>query len=155
MATKLAGQPAKKKVYLIGSLRNSNIPAIQREFIQYLPESTEVFADWYAAGPDADDRWRDYERGLGYSFRAALLRPAAQNVFTFDKKHLLEADAVVLIAPAGKSAHLELGWCLGMGKPGYILLDSPDRWDVMYNFATAVEYHTIDVAEAIKEGLGR
>jgi nucleoside 2-deoxyribosyltransferase len=41
--------------------------------------------------------------------------------------------------PAGKSGHLELGYMIGQGKPGYILLDAEHkRWDVMYKFATAV-----------------
>ena len=40
--------------------------------------------------------------------------------------------------PAGKSAHLELGWVIGKGKKGFIVLDNPDRWDVMYLFADGV-----------------
>jgi nucleoside 2-deoxyribosyltransferase len=41
--------------------------------------------------------------------------------------------------PAGKSAHLELGYMIGRGKPCFVLFDEePERWDVMYQFATAV-----------------
>jgi hypothetical protein len=29
---------------------------------------------------------------------------------------------------------------IGKGKPGYILLEDPDRWDVMYQFASGVFY---------------
>ena len=44
-----------------------------------------------------------------------------------------------MIRPAGKSCHLELGYLLGRGKRGYILLDKePERWDIMYRFATGV-----------------
>ena len=142
-----------KQVYLIGSLRNKNIPAIQAEFKKHLGEDVNVFADWYAAGPEADDYWQAYEKRNGFSYRQALERPAATNVFEFDRKHLLASQAVVLIAPAGKSAHLELGWCLGQGKPGYILLDSPDRWDVMLKFADGVEYHVEPICSAIKKEL--
>ena len=28
-----------------------------------------------------------------------------------------------------------MGYLIGQGKPGYILLDRPDRWDVMYKLA--------------------
>ena len=37
------------------------------------------------------------------------------------------------------SGHLELGWALGANKYGYVLFDKvPDRYDVMYKFATDV-----------------
>lgn len=123
------------KLYLIGSLRNPEVPAVAADLRKL---DIEVFDDWYAAGPDADDRWRDYERARGRTYLQALKGHAAFNVFSFDHLHLSRADAALLVLPAGKSAHLELGWMLGRGKTGYVLLDDPERWDVMYKFATKV-----------------
>ena len=123
-------------VYLIGSLRNPAIPAIAERLRE---EGYDTFDDWMAAGPNADDSWRDYERARGNSYQEALSGYAAQHVFNFDKYHLERADIGILVLPAGKSGHMEIGWLLGKGKPGYILLDKdPDRYDVMYNFATGV-----------------
>lgn len=122
-------------IYLIGSLRNPEVPKIANKLRD---AGFDVFDDWFAAGPDADDKWRDYERGRGRSFREALSGYAARHVFAFDREHLERASDVVLVCPAGKSGHLELGWALGKGKRGYILIDSPDRWDVMYQFADGV-----------------
>jgi hypothetical protein len=132
-------------VYLIGSLRNPQVPIIANEI---RAAGHVVFDDWYAAGPEADDKWRDYEVARGRSFKDSLSGFAARNVFNFDKTHLTRADVVVLVLPAGKSGHLELGWALGQGKPGYILLDTPDRWDVMYQFATGV---VTNVEELLRE----
>lgn len=132
-------------IYLIGSLRNPEVPLIAN---QLRTAGFEVFDDWFAAGPDADDRWRDYEKGRGRTYSEALLGLAAKHVYEFDRHHLERADTVVLALPAGKSGHLELGWAIGRGKAGYILLDSPDRWDVMYQFATKV---VTSVEELIKE----
>ena len=57
----------------------------------------------------------------------------------------------VLVLPAGRSAHLELGWMLGRGKPGYILLDGKDdRYDVMYQFATGVVTSLIGLIEMLE-----
>lgn len=123
-------------IYLIGSLRNPDIPRIAERL--RVECECDVFDDWYAAGPEADDKWRDYEKQRGHSYLQALTGHAARNVFQFDHKHLSAADAVVLVLPAGKSGHLELGWALGRGKKGYILLDNPERWDVMYQFADGV-----------------
>lgn len=123
-------------IYIIGSLRNPRVPQVAAELRD---AGYEVFDNWFAAGPEADDAWQAYERQRGHSFAEALKSPEAWNVFEFDYRHLDAATAVVLVAPAGKSAHLELGWALGQGKPGYVLLDGePERYDVMYLFATAV-----------------
>lgn len=104
--------------------------------------SYEVFDDWYSAGPEADDYWKAYELAKGNSYKQALEGYAAQHVFEFDRHHLDTSDTVVLLLPAGRSGHLELGYSIGRGKRGYILLDQDymeeGRFDVMYNFATAV-----------------
>lgn len=136
-------------IYLIGSLRNPAIPALAKRLSDMTGK--RIFADWYAAGPHADDAWRDYEKGRGLTFEKALNEPAAENVFAFDKRHLEASQAVVLVAPAGKSAHMELGWCLGKGIPGAILLDSPDRWDVMYRFADCVTRSETDLCRWIAD----
>ena len=141
-------------IYLIGSLRNPEIPKIAERI---RAEGYEVFDDWFAAGPEADDYWRDYERDeRGHTFPQALQGLAARNVWNFDRENLERASAVVLALPCGKSGHLELGWCLG-GRggrgviPGYILLDSPERWDVMYQFASGVYDKMEDLIAALKE----
>ena len=122
-------------IYLIGSLRNPTIPLIASRLRE---AGHEVFDDWYAAGPEADDKWREYEQGRGRDYIMALGGLAAQHVFHFDLHHLNLCDACILVCPGGRSAHLELGYVLGQRKPGYILIDNPDRWDVMYKFATGV-----------------
>lgn len=113
--------------------------------------SLDVFDDWYAAGPEADDYWRDYEKRREHSFAEAVKGHAAQNTFNFDKCNLDRCDAACLVMPAGKSAHLELGYVIGSGKPGFILLaDDPDRFDVMYAFATEVVYSIDELLIAIQ-----
>lgn len=123
------------KVYLIGSLRNPQIPAIAARLRR---EGYEVHDDWFAAGPEADDYWKKYEQGRERSYPEALKGKAARLVFGFDHDNLDAADIAILALPAGRSGHLELGWALGRGKQGYVLLDDPERWDVMYQFASGV-----------------
>lgn len=123
------------KLYLIGSLRNEAIPDIG-DCLRDI--GFEVFDDWHAAGPEADDYWKKYETARGHGYAEALHGYAAEHVFHFDKHHLDDADLGVLVLPAGRSGHLELGYLIGSGKPGFILHDDPDRWDVMYRFAAGV-----------------
>jgi|CXWL01.1.fsa_nt_gi hypothetical protein len=120
-------------IYLIGSLRNQAIPEIAQK-IRAL--GLEVFDDWHAAGPEADDAWQHYETSRGHDYKQALKGWAARHVFGFDYHHLSRASAAVLVLPAGKSAHLEAGWMIGKGKPVYFLFDkAPERFDQMYAFA--------------------
>ena len=105
-------------VYVIGSLRDPNIPKVS-ELIRR--DGHDVFDDWYAAGPEADDYWQRYEQAKGVHYKDALKGKAARNVFDFDHRHLDAADAAVLVLPCGKSGHLELGWMLGKGKLGFVL----------------------------------
>jgi hypothetical protein len=122
-----------RTIYLIGSLRNANIPLVASDLRE---QGHEVFDDWYAAGPEADDHWRDYERGRGHDLPQALKGHAAKHVFAFDKSHLDRCDTSVLVLPAGRSGHLELGYSSGRGKDCAILMEEePDRYDVMYQFA--------------------
>ena len=46
-----------KSFYVIGSLRNPEIPQFAND-LQNL--GYEAFADWFAPGPDADQYWREY-----------------------------------------------------------------------------------------------
>jgi len=139
---------ALKKIYLIGSLRNPAVPEIANKIRDL---GFIVFDDWYAAGPEADDKWRDYEKARGHSYKEALNGLAADHVYQFDLQHLNECDIAVLCLPTGKSGHLELGYVIGKGKKGYILLDNPERWDVMYKFAHGVFHNFKELKAELKK----
>lgn len=150
---KNAVKPVVKKVYIIGSLRNPEVAAFANYLRDELP-GIEVFDDWMAAGPEADDYWRDYEKAKGNSLEEALQGHAAQHVFQYDKGHLDSSDVVILMLPAGKSGHLELGYSIGKGKKSAILLDAqPDRYDVMYGFADKVTADKASLIQWLKEVL--
>ena len=124
-------------IYLIGSLRNPEVPKLAALLRS---RGHDVFDDWYAAGPEADDYWRTYEKERGHTYKEALAGYAANHVWDYDRTHLDRCDTAVLQLPAGKSGHLELGYAIGKGKRGFILLDKDyDRWDVMYRFGDVIE----------------
>ena len=123
-------------IYLIGSLRNPKVSEVARVLRNY---DHEVFDEWSASGPEADDIFYSYAKSRGWSSKTALQSAFARSCFNLDKHHIDTADVVVLVLPAGKSAHLELGYALGQGKRGYILQDGePERIDMMYQFATGI-----------------
>lgn len=132
-------------IYLIGSLKNPRVPEIA---IELRTAGFEVFDEWYSAGPEADDWWQAHCTQRGMNYQQALESPHAETVFAFDLKWIHAADAVVLILPAGKSAHLELGYAEGIRKRTAILLDGePARFDVMYKF---VDFVAADLSELVE-----
>jgi hypothetical protein len=119
----------KKKIY-IGALKNAEITSIAAE----LRPKYDVFDQWITPGPDADQYLFEYSKKRGWNYKEALTCDAAKNNFDFDKRHIDSADIVVMVMPAGKSAHLELGYSIGIGKEAHILFDKePERFDLMYN----------------------
>ena len=74
-----------KTIYLIGSLRNPQVPLLGAELRK---QGFDVFDDWYAAGPEADDKWREYEEDRGRTYPQALTGYAAQHTFEFDLQPL-------------------------------------------------------------------
>ena len=134
--------------YLAGSLKNPKIPEFANQLAK---EGYEVFDDWFNPGPDADDYHRDYAKARGRSYRDFIKSPAARNIFEFDKHHMDRCDALVLLMPAGKSAHLELGYTLGQGKPGFLVFEEePERYEVMVQFATEVFFSRQEFFDYLK-----
>lgn len=136
------------QIYLIGSLRNAKIPEIA---VKIRELGYDVFDDWFSPGPEADDWWKKYEESRGRNYQQALKGYAAQHVFDFDKFHIDESDIGLLALPAGKSGHLELGYMIGSKKPGYVLMDRPDRWDVMYQFASGVFFDSEELMKYLND----
>jgi len=138
----------RNRVYLIGSLRNPAIPLIASELRGV---GFEVFDDWFASGPKADDHWRDYEQGRGHDLPTALAGFVADHVYSFDIHHLHRSDIAILVLPAGRSGHLELGYAVGQGKRGFVLMEGePERYDFMYKMAEGVFYTLDDLIEHLK-----
>ena len=136
----------KKKIYIIGALKNAEITNIAAELrpkdnysnrVEY-----DVFDQWITPGPEADQYLFEYSKKRGWNYKEALTCDAAKNNFDFDKRHIDSADIVVMVMPSGKSAHLELGYSIGMGKEAHILFDKePERFDLMYNFVPVDNIH--------------
>ena len=126
-------------IYLVGSLANPRIPEIEKHL---RAAGFDVFAQWHAAGENADKEWQKYFKFHGINLRDALRSDFVQNGFLFDKNHIDKSDTVVAIAPFGKSGGLELGYAIGAGKRGYVLFPDgdPERYDLMLAFAHGIFY---------------
>lgn len=83
-----------------------------------------------------DPAWKQWSTE---EYQKALEHELAMKGFESDFSAMKWADSCVLVLPCNRSAHLELGWFLGQGKPGYILLDKESfEPELMYKLATGV-----------------
>lgn len=136
-------------VYIISSLKNKDRVIPLANALE--ANGISPFMDWICPGPDADDFLRDYYKARGKTYKEILSSAAAQNIYQFDKKWLDRSDAVVLLMPCGRSAHIEMGYARGKDKPTYILFEQePERVDVMYNYATDVFFDKSKLITTLK-----
>jgi hypothetical protein len=137
-----------RSIYVIGSMRNPRIPIVAAALRAI---GWDAFDDWYSPGPECDDKWQEYEKARGRSFREALEGHHAKHAFALDEHHIERCAVGLLVLPAGKSAHIELGVFRGMNKPRYILMDGePDRYDLMYRFATKIFMSIDEMTETLR-----
>lgn len=82
------------------------------------------------AEPGPKPKGSDWERVEEYL--QMVNHPRAREGFEADFGAMRRADAIVMVLPCGKSAHLELGWAVGAGKATCILLEDPVEPELMY-----------------------
>ena len=132
------------KIYVASSWRNENQPAIVERlkicgFDVYdfrHPVTGDAGFHW----SEIDPEWQSWSPD---DYIEKLRHQTAERGFAFDYAALNQCDIAVLVMPCGRSAHLELGYMLGQGKPGYILLTEAEP-ELMYKMATGI-YSNIDV----------
>ena len=140
-------------IYINGSLKDPMVPTVSRIL---RARGYEVFDDWHASGPKADEHWRAHEMGKGLSYREALLSTFARHVFDYDKTHMHRCCTAIAIGKPnqlpGRSGLMELTYMRWeMRASTYVLLNgNPDDWDQMLPLACPVSniLHGIEDLEA-------
>lgn len=131
------------KIYAASSWRNAYQPAV----VAALRRAGHEVYDFRHPQPGDDGfHWSEidpaYETWTLDQYQKALADPIAIKGFWLDYDAMHQADACVLILPAGRSAHLEAGYFVGAAKPLYILMPpSADEFtiELMYRMARLVK----------------
>jgi hypothetical protein len=111
------------KIYVASSWRNEHLHA---GVVQVLRADGHEVYDFRNPRPgDRGFSWAEidlnWKQWTVEQYREALKHPIAQAGFKSDKEAMDWADACVLVLPCGRSAHLELGYFAGKGKPCAVL----------------------------------
>jgi hypothetical protein len=126
------------RVYVASSWRNEQQPVV----VERLRACGAQVYDFRNPRPgdhgfhwsDIDPEWKSWSPER---FIAALQHPIAVAGRGSDVSALQWCDAVALVMPCGRSAHLELGWGIGACKHSAILLSDAEP-ELMYGMADLV-----------------
>lgn len=114
-------------VYVASSWRN----ALQRGVVRRLRDLSIPHYDFRNPDGGTSDaggfRWTEVDREWAEGLRSEL----AQEGFESDRQALEKADCVILVLPAGRSAHIEAAWAAGKGKTVYTLAAEPVEPELM------------------------
>jgi hypothetical protein len=126
-------------IYVASSWRNPHQPAI----VSMLRGAGHDVYDF--RNPKLDDdgfRWSEIDPHWQHwsvdQYRQALGHPLAELGFAQDKLALQMADVTVLVLPCGRSAHLELGYAIGLKQRTAILMLEPSEPELMYKLADVI-----------------
>lgn len=135
------------RVYVASSWRNAH----QQEVVLQLRRNGFEVYDFKNPAPgdngfhwsEIDEDWASWDVE---AFKAGLRHDIAEAGFKKDMAALDDADAVVLVMPCGRSAHLELGYAVGQGKRTCILTDIQEP-ELMYKMVDDLFYSLEEVLE--------
>ena len=138
------------KIYVASSWRNAKQPDVVNE----LRQAGHNVYDFRNPAPglhgfawsQIDPKWKAWS---SQEFARALRHSMAAEGYFCDMQSLIEARAVVLVMPCGRSAHLEFGWAVGRGKIGIILLSDGEP-ELMYKMADHLCFSVEEVLEVLK-----
>lgn len=131
------------KVYIASSWKNAENVRAAAELLRLRGAEVDDFTDasrgrYVFSYIDLPD----YDKINGIDF---LKLEQAQKAFAEDKKMIDWADAVLLILPCGRSAHMEAGYAVGRGKKLVIMGKfPPGEFDVMHGFADLVTDNPVE-----------
>lgn len=144
-----ASPAAGRRIYLASSWRNR----VQPELVALFRSRGHEVYDFRNPAPgqhgfawsEIDPDWLAWQPR---PFRDALAHPIAAAGFACDFDAMRWADTFVLALPCGRSAHLEAGWAIGLGKPTAILMHSDGfEPELMYRMADLVAVEAAEVCE--------
>lgn len=127
------------KIYVASSWRNQFQPTI----VKALREAGYEVYDFRDPAPgNTGFQWSeidpDWVSWTTVGFRKALEHPIAEAGFESDMTALEECDLCVIVLPCGRSAHLELGFAAGAGKPTIIYSPDAHEPELMYKMCDSI-----------------
>lgn len=144
------------KIYVASSWRNSYQPQVVarlRELGHTVYDFRGPGDGWGASGTgpggfgwhELDPNWKEWPSNIA-RYIELLDHPLAVEGFRRDMDALQAADVCVMVNPCGQSAHAEMGYAVGAGKPTAVYSPEIREPDLMVKMADVVT-HRFDQIE--------
>lgn len=145
------------RIYVASSWRNSDQPAVVDRLRaaghQVYDFRNPRLGDHGFAWSEIDPSWEGWDPA---TFAVLLDSPVAVDGFDSDFSAMEWADTFVLVLPCGRSAHLELGWAVGMAKRTAILMsDDGFEPELMYRMVDCLATSLDQVLEWLESDTPR
>ena len=138
------------KIYMASSWKNANDVEVIAQVLREHCHEVDCFTD------ESTGRyvfhWSQIDSFENLDAMNFMHDERSQKAFKEDKKWIDWADGVLLLLPAGKSAHLEAGYAVGKGKFLVIYQQKYPKgeFDVMYGFADLITDDFNSVTDFLK-----
>lgn len=126
------------KIYVASSWRNRHQPSIVKLLRNWGHDVYDFRNPPNGSGLGWEELAQDWETWSTDKYMEALAHPLAEDGYNSDFRAMQDCDALVMVMPCGRSAHLEAGWAVGNGKPVAILLMELSEPELMYKMADIV-----------------
>lgn len=130
----------KEKIYIASSWKNLYYPGILHAL-----KSIEKYDIYDFRNPvpgnngfnwkQIDPNWENWNPS---DYIKALKHPIAKQGYDYDINALNTCDHCIYVLPCGRSASWELGYAMGKGKKGYVVMLDKDTPDLMFSEATII-----------------
>jgi nucleoside 2-deoxyribosyltransferase len=127
------------RIYLASSWRNPEQPRV----VQLLRDAGHKVYDFRNPKPgDNGFGWRQVDpEGAPTTvqrYLKAIMHPTAEHGFRLDMTALEQCEALVLLLPCGRSAHLEAGWAVGAGRRVIVYTRDGEEPELMYKMCAGI-----------------
>lgn len=121
------------KVYVAGSFNHQSLCRMVTTVCRAVGHTVYLFCEPSTQTYHLSKDIRELGDAKQLTGQTALLNTTVQRIYELNSEELFKADAVVVVLPSGRSAHLEAGWAKGKGRPIYVYGEmKAGEWDAMY-----------------------
>ena len=118
------------KIYVASSWRNQYFPHVVKLLEDYHHEVFDFRRDEAFNFSEVDPDWQSWTLE---ECRAAIRgTPRCLKAFEGDFNAMKWCEAILMVGPCGRNAHLETGWGVGAGKKTAVLLLDNQEPELMY-----------------------
>lgn len=121
------------RIYVAGSFKNAERIRVIGDALRLSGYEVYVFCDEHEPTYRLSQELRQDVDVTTLTPQAIQTNKTLLTIGSLNYMRLIQCDALVLVLPCGRSAHLEAGWMCGQNRPVYVIGPMvPGEFDAMY-----------------------